>query len=160
MFLGLNCVPNGSNGNGGHNHNDQLSIELQVDGVDVRQTEHICIHLTQMRNNFSVNAHNTLRAGFEPNRFFGSGDALFAKENTSVARFVEIKDHSVTMQLQFRGVHQQRTVSIENDCICIRDLSNREFDNELNVFGRFSPAFGKILDGPNRFAHVTVEYHS
>lgn len=34
MFLSIRCGPIGQNGNGGHAHNDQLAIELQIDGVD------------------------------------------------------------------------------------------------------------------------------
>lgn len=34
-FLGIRCGPVGQNGFGGHAHNDQLAIELNVDGEDV-----------------------------------------------------------------------------------------------------------------------------
>ncbi len=34
LFLAIRCGPIGQGGNGGHAHNDQLSIELQIDGVD------------------------------------------------------------------------------------------------------------------------------
>jgi hypothetical protein len=34
VYLAIRCGPRGQNGLGGHDHNDQLSIELQVDGED------------------------------------------------------------------------------------------------------------------------------
>ena len=34
LFLAVRCGPLGQNGHGGHDHNDQLAIELQIDGVD------------------------------------------------------------------------------------------------------------------------------
>jgi hypothetical protein len=34
IFLSVRCGPVGQDGNGGHAHNDQLAIELQIDGVD------------------------------------------------------------------------------------------------------------------------------
>lgn len=34
FFLSVRCGPVGQNGNGGHAHNDQLAIELQIDGED------------------------------------------------------------------------------------------------------------------------------
>ncbi|MEK9753833.1 MAG: heparinase II/III family protein [Rhodospirillaceae bacterium] len=34
LFVSVRCGPVGQNGHGGHAHNDQLAIELQVDGVD------------------------------------------------------------------------------------------------------------------------------
>ncbi len=34
FFLAVRCGPIGQAGNGGHAHNDQLSVELQIDGID------------------------------------------------------------------------------------------------------------------------------
>ena len=34
FFLSVRCGPVGQNGNGGHGHNDQLAIELMIDGED------------------------------------------------------------------------------------------------------------------------------
>lgn len=34
LYLALRCGPIGQNGRGGHAHNDQLAVELSVDGVD------------------------------------------------------------------------------------------------------------------------------
>jgi hypothetical protein len=163
MFLGLNCVPNGTNGNGGHNHNDQLSIELQVDGVDVSADPGTYLYTSnpEERNNFrSVQAHNTLRTDHEPNSFFGNGDALFAKENSSIAKFIDVKKDSAVMQLIYGQVIQQRSVSIREDHIVILDESNYDFENELNTFGRFSPGYGIVEDKINNLEHILVEYQS
>lgn len=161
MFLGLNCVPNGSNGNGGHNHNDQLSIELQIDGIDISADPGTYLYTSnpKERNNFrSIKAHNTLRVDKEPNEFFGNGDALFAKENTSKAKFIEIKKYSAVMQLVFGNIKQQRSIIIKDDCVEILDESNYDFQNKLNTFIRYSPGYGKVANRINNFKHITIEY--
>lgn len=161
IFLGLNCVPNGSNGNGGHSHNDQLSIELQVDGDDVSADPGTYLYTSnpEERNNFrSVKAHNTLRTDQEPNGFFGGGDALFAKENNSIAKFIEIKKNRAVMQLMFGRVLQQRSVTIEEDCIVILDESNCDFEHELNTFPRYSSGYGKVSNRVDDLEHISVEY--
>lgn len=161
LFLGLNCIPNGSNGNGGHSHNDQLSIELQIDDIDISEDPGTYLYTSdpEERNNFrSVKAHNTLRTEQEPNKFFGRGNALFAKENNSRAKFIEIKENKAIMQLMFGGVLQQRSVSIEDYRIVIHDASSHQFENELNTFGRFSSGYGKVEVKVNDLKHILVEY--
>jgi hypothetical protein len=60
MFLSIRCGPVGQNGNGGHAHNDALSIELQIGGID-RITDpgsYLYTPLPEIRNAYrSVKAH-------------------------------------------------------------------------------------------------------
>ena len=60
MFLSIRCGGVGQNGNGGHAHNDALSIELQIDGID-RITDpgsYLYTPLPEIRNAYrSVKAH-------------------------------------------------------------------------------------------------------
>lgn len=51
-FLGIRCGPVGQNGFGGHAHNDQLAIELHVDGVDLIADPGTYVYtpLPEMRN--------------------------------------------------------------------------------------------------------------
>ena len=34
LFVAVRCGPLGQNGRGGHSHNDQLTVEINIDGVD------------------------------------------------------------------------------------------------------------------------------
>lgn len=72
LYLVIRCGPIGQNGRGGHAHNDQLSIELNVDGADwVRDPgSYLYTPLPARRNQYrSVGAHFVPRLeGPEPAR--------------------------------------------------------------------------------------------
>ena len=60
LFLSIRCGPVGQNGNGGHAHNDALSIELQINGVDhiTDPGSYLYTPLPEIRNAYrSVKAH-------------------------------------------------------------------------------------------------------
>ena len=60
LYLAIRCGPVGQNGNGGHAHNDQLSIELNVDGRDIvaDRGTYLYTPLPERRNEYrSVKAH-------------------------------------------------------------------------------------------------------
>lgn len=60
FYLAIRCGPVGQNGNGGHAHNDQLSIELNVDGQDIVADPGTYLYtpLPERRNEYrSVTAH-------------------------------------------------------------------------------------------------------
>lgn len=60
FFLAIRCGEPGQKGNGGHAHNDQLSIELFIDGKVIIQDPGSCLYtpLTERRNQYrSVKAH-------------------------------------------------------------------------------------------------------
>lgn len=60
LFVAIRCGPVGQHGNGGHAHNDQLSIELTIDGVDVKRDPGAYLYwpLPERRNAYrSVRAH-------------------------------------------------------------------------------------------------------
>ena len=60
LFVAIRCGPVGQHGNGGHAHNDQLSIELMIDGVDIKRDPgtYLYMPLPERRNAYrSVRAH-------------------------------------------------------------------------------------------------------
>ena len=63
LYLAVRCGPIGQNGNGGHSHNDQLSIELWVDGrpIVVDPGTFVYTPLPEQRN-----AYRSVRAHFAP----------------------------------------------------------------------------------------------
>ncbi|MBI5418500.1 MAG: heparinase II/III family protein [Deltaproteobacteria bacterium] len=73
LFLAIRCGTVGQNGNGGHAHNDQLSVALCVDGEDriLDPGTYLYTALPERRNEYrSVNAHFAPHAadGREPGR--------------------------------------------------------------------------------------------
>jgi hypothetical protein len=66
VWLGVRCGPIGQNGRGGHAHNDQLSIELCIDGIDwlCDPGSYLYTPLPKIRNAYrSVGAHAAPRSG-------------------------------------------------------------------------------------------------
>lgn len=60
LYLAIRCGSIGQNGNGGHAHNDQLSIELNIDGQDIIADPGTYLYtpLPERRNQYrSVKAH-------------------------------------------------------------------------------------------------------
>ncbi len=99
----ISCGPNGQNGNGGHAHNDKLSIELSVDGLPfiVDPGSYVYTSDIKARNQFrSVASHSTPQCGkFEQNTFInGLLGAFTLKDNcrASIEKFDP---------LFFRGMH-------------------------------------------------------
>jgi len=121
IYLALRCGPNGQNGNGGHAHNDQLSMILWVDGIEwiADPGTYLYTPLPARRNEYrSVRAHFAPQAadGKEPGRLdlglFQLGDEAqarclyFGEEGfagthrgfgTPVCRVVEMADSSLTV---------------------------------------------------------------
>ena len=86
LYLAVRCGAIGQNGNGGHAHNDQLSIELNVDGEDWISDPGTYLYtpLPERRNQYrSVKAHFAPQVeGQEPGRL---DMGLFKLENTAKA---------------------------------------------------------------------------
>src|SRR4029078_8113870 len=64
IFLAIRCGSIGQRGNGGHAHNDQLSFELNVDGLDflIDPGTYLYSPIPSRRNEFrSTGMHNPLR---------------------------------------------------------------------------------------------------
>ena len=162
MHLVISNMPNGALGSGAHSHNDQMSLELQIDGVDVCRDPGTYLYTSSPlnRNMFrSVSAHNVMRPlGSETNRFFGTANALFAKENESKTEIFNVSDVGCSMQLEFYGVKQQRTVTIYKHEIVIVDKSNYEFDNQLNQFQYYSKGFGFLEESCLNNENISIEY--
>ncbi|MFC1857848.1 heparinase II/III family protein [Thermodesulfobacteriota bacterium] len=161
LYICLYNVPNGSRGNGGHSHNDQLSVEISIDGIDVCKDPGSYLYTPDpiKRNEFrSVNAHNTLKGSTEPNGFFGSGNELFAKENNTRGFFSMIGKLGATMDLSYGKIYQRRTVSLFDDKIVIEDQSNKEFDSTLNQFYYYSNGYGKLALNAGIGPIIKIEY--
>ena len=137
LYLALRCGPNGQNGNGGHAHNDQLSMILWVDGVEwiADPGTYLYTPLPARRNEYrAVRAHFAPQAsdGREPGRLdlglFQLGDEAqarclyFGEEGFAgthrgfgapVYRIVEMADSGVTVDDFAEGGLQLRTPALD-----------------------------------------------
>lgn len=134
LFLSVRCGPVGQNGNGGHAHNDQLAIELTVDGEDwlADPGSYLYTADTTQRNAYrSVAAHAAPRLesteqvrgqgreqGREPSRL---DLGLFSLEDNASARCLRFDAN------EFLGVHVgygepvTRRVQLDGDTIHVTD---------------------------------------
>ena len=100
FFLSVRCGPVGQGGNGGHAHNDQLAIELQIDGVDwiVDPGTYTYTADTKTRDLYRSHlAHATPRFRTkEPSRL---DLGLFQLEDNAKAKCLKFNEH------EFMGVH-------------------------------------------------------
>lgn len=122
LYLALRCGAVGQNGNGGHAHNDQLAIELNIDGKNwiTDPGTYIYTALPERRNEYrSASAHFVPRFnGKEPARLNLN---LFRLEETTRARCLYFGE------MGFIGMHEGygrpvwRVVSIEENGVRIFD---------------------------------------
>jgi Heparinase II/III-like protein/Heparinase II/III N-terminus len=122
MFLSIRCGPVGQNGNGGHAHNDALSIELQIDGIDhiTDPGSYLYTPLPEIRNAYrSIKAHFAPRVDQrEPNPI---DQDLFFMEDRAQAQCLYFGDNG------FIGMHTgynspvYRLIQVEDDRLVIKD---------------------------------------
>ena len=125
FFLSIRCGPVGQNGNGGHAHNDQLAIELNVDGEDwvADPGTYLYTPSPENRNAYrSVHAHAAPKMGDkEPSRLdFG----MFCLENNVNARCLSFGPKGFEGVHGGYGVALHRFVEIGDGQIRIRDMAS------------------------------------
>ncbi|MBC8267476.1 MAG: alginate lyase family protein [Rhodospirillaceae bacterium] len=123
FFMSVRCGPVGQNGNGGHAHNDQLAIELNIDGEDwiADPGTYLYTPAPNDRNAYrSVHAHAAPKIGDkEPSRLdFG----LFRLENNVDARCLCFSPDGFEGRHAGYGVPLHRHIEIQDGKIRITDL--------------------------------------
>lgn len=156
VFLSFRCGPVGQNGNGGHAHNDQLSITLVVDGVPwiTDPGSYLYTPLPEIRNRYrSVAAHFAPRPNHgEPAALDGG---LFRLPDSRAECLYFGPDGCAGVHRGY-GKPVYRLVRIMTDVIRIEDFT--PFEVPRHVVPRrirsstdtpavvpFSPAYGYIL---------------
>ncbi|OHC78123.1 MAG: hypothetical protein A3G18_08020 [Rhodospirillales bacterium RIFCSPLOWO2_12_FULL_58_28] len=154
FFLSVRCGPVGQEGNGGHAHNDQLAIELNIDGEDwlADPGSYVYTPSPEKRNAYrSALAHAGPRLGDrEPSRL---DQGMFRLEDSCRAKCLRFDEAG------FHGIHHgfgapvHRSVTIEKNRVIIRD----SMDGERRVVSdakslrelfpcsvAFSPGYGRV----------------
>lgn len=136
-YIIVSCMSNGQNGNGGHNHNDVLSFELNVAGQDVivDPGTHRYTGDYKMRNHFrSSTSHNTVVIdGQEINRF--EEKRIFSMYNDAKPRVLrwEYSDGQWLIEAEHSGYMRLNETVIHN-----RVFIYCKGENKIRIKDRFS----------------------
>jgi hypothetical protein len=124
LFLAVRCGPVGQAGNGGHAHNDQLGVELVIDGVPRALDPGTYLYTAQplRRNDYrSVHAHFAPQVdGMEP----GNLSQLFALPDSVHARCLYFGSRGFIGCHLGYGKAVYRVIALEDDAIEIRDYAD------------------------------------
>ena len=147
FYMTVRCGEIGQNGNGGHAHNDQLSITLRIDGKDiiVDPGTYLYTPLPERRNEFrSTTAHFTVQKdGAEQNPWHPGRAGLFsmAREQT-LAKVLLLTPNAIVMEHSGFGDKVYRVVEILEDEVWIRDYG-RNITPYITK-EKISNAYGKL----------------
>jgi hypothetical protein len=163
LFLSVRCGPIGHGGRGAHAHNDQLAIELTIDGEDwiADPGSYLYTPAPRLRNAYrSVAAHFAPQSGRrEPGRLdlgpFWLGDE-------AQAECLAFDDFRFVGEHRGFGAKVRRTVTIGETSILIHDsgipadadmrfircIGRREVAARFPVAVPFSPGYGKRYRHP------------
>jgi hypothetical protein len=163
FFLSVRCGPVGQQGRGGHAHNDQLAIELWIDGTDWLRDPGSGLYTPDLaaRNAYrSVNAHATPR--LVPGEPSSLGLGAFRLEDTAQAACHRFDAEGFLGSHQGYGDRITREIVLTRNEIILRDRTGKSDpasappletvtlaspEEAKRYFGLtvpFSPGYGKI----------------
>ncbi len=143
FFMSLRCGAIGQNGRGGHDHNDQLALELQIDGIDwvADPGSYVYSAAPELRDAYrSVTAHAAPRLGDREPASLGLG--MFRLEDTGPAQCLSFDIGGFAGFHQGFGTPVHRAVRIEPGRIRIRDATGGSvvWESNLDTVRVTSPA--------------------
>lgn len=127
IYCMIRCGPLSCRGEGGHSHNDQLSVEVNIHGEDIFIDPGTCVYSANfsLRNQYrSTQSHSTLCVGGSQQNDFNPDDLFFMREQTfsECLTFTEKKFIGRHFGYQKKyGVIHQRQVEIDQYEIRIID---------------------------------------
>ena len=155
-FIAVRCGPIGQNGNGGHAHNDQLTVEIEIDGVPWARDPGTYLYTPDLeaRNRYrSVLAHFAPRHGRqEPARFISP----FRLGDHAKAEVLRFGSDFVGLHRGF-GTTVHRRVAFEGGAIVVEDwpgsgeVEIRSPEALARLWGLtlpFSPGYGLMAADP------------
>jgi hypothetical protein len=150
FFLAIRCGSLGQNGNGGHAHNDQLSIELNIDGVDIISDPGTYVYTPslKLRNRFrSTAVHFTPQYGFkEQNQWWEGKIGLFSLKDQTRSECIYFgKDGFVGRHYGF-GKPVTRGILLNNDSLQILDFGCPEIKEGYINQCKISNGYGRLMN--------------
>jgi hypothetical protein len=156
FFLAIRCGPRGRNGQGGHDHNDQLAIELWIDGMDwvTDSGTYVYSALPKRRNQYrSVTAHFAPHIGDQEPSPLDKGLFILPDHTKAKTLYFGLKG--------FLGVHYgfiiptYRIILLDNSQVIMTDYipkANANIKSETTVIQNpiksdvaFSPGYGMLV---------------
>ena len=126
----------------GHVHNDKLSFELQVNGVDLVKDPGTYTYSADpmVRNEFRTTQahHGIIVEGVEQNKPID----LFYMEREVKCELLDIEDLLFIAKATYYGVQHIRKFEITDNQIIITDYCNHDFTVNINKFDQYSPNYG------------------
>lgn len=141
FYLAICFTPLGQKEIGGHSHNDKLSYELYLDGMDIVKDPGTYLYtpLPDIRNEFrSIKAHSVpIIEQKEQNRFLNS-----FKCTNEIEYFInQCDDNNIVLAIKYQDILLERKFII-SDNFTIEDSSN--YPLEYADFNFYSNGYGKI----------------
>jgi hypothetical protein len=125
IWLSVRCGQVGQCGNGGHAHNDQLSLELCADGLPflVDPGTYVYTPSPEMRNHFrSTRSHATLSASpGEQNGWLPGKEGLFSMSRVANALVVEANNRRFVGEHNGFDSTHRRNINLHEDCCEVID---------------------------------------
>ncbi|NQY66960.1 MAG: alginate lyase family protein [Flavobacteriales bacterium] len=133
-----------------HTHNDKLSFELNVDGIDliVHPGTYCYTSVPELRNAFrSVESYNSIIVeGKEQNDWVEGVEGVFRTEARTECTLLETTPNSIKLMVTYKGITHVRLISINDDSIEIHDSCNEKFNIDFNRHRMYSNGYGKRLN--------------
>ncbi len=130
LWLSVRCGSVGQNGNGGHAHNDQLSIEICLAGVPfiADPGTYVYTPLPASRNAFrSTAAHATLIASpGEQNGWLDGREGLFSMARVAAANVIEVSPHCFVGEHHGFEKRHMREIRVKDDSVMVADTCHAE----------------------------------
>ena len=147
FYLAVCATPLGQSNHGGHTHNDKLSYDLWVDGLDIARDPGTYLYtpLPDRRNEFrSVKAHNVpIVEDLEQNSWGEGAIGLFGMFSECRCKVVDFGENFISLVTEYKGVKIIRKFEIKGDKLEIIDMANREF--YYSKFELYSNGYGKLM---------------
>lgn len=144
-YISFFCGSIGQNGNGGHAHNDKLSIDFFDTTKDILKDPGTGVYTanSKIRNYFrSTKTHNTLYVeGIEQLEM----PSLFHLAGTLETEFLSLEPSFLSARVKFKDIRQMRNIYIDQDRIVINDSCSHPFTVQWNS-DIYSPSYGVIIE--------------
>ena len=147
LFVSIRAGTVGQNGFGGHAHNDQLSVEIQVYGKDIISDPGTYVYtpLKNCRNKYrSIHSHFAPAVdGLEP---CSLDDGLFRLSDKNTSECIYFGEREVICKTIYNDLVIFRRLVIEHESIKIIDYyPNGHSVTLANSPVAYSPGYGQVL---------------
>lgn len=153
LYLAVRCGPQGNRALWGHAHNDQLSIELCIDGHDVAVDPGTYLYTPhpEIRNTYrSVRAHHAPQIS---ERISGDAGEVFVFKGRASAACLRFDRGGFTGVVEAFGTQVVRTILLKETGILIEDAVTKGVAPRPVAKVPYSNGYGRACGGNGASAH-------